>query len=109
MPELLEIMQEKQYILEGGGSTGSGAADRSENPLKADNIIVACCNHDTIQGLREEGDGAFLSRIEDKGEIVYMESAVAETPQTIFQAAQYVKQEVDRIALEFQTAWGGRA
>ena len=106
MPELLEIMQEKQYILEGGGSTGSGAADRSENPLKADNIIVACCNHDTIQGLREEGDGAFLSRIEDKGEIVYMESAVAESPQTILQAAQYVKQEVDRIAVEFQTAWG---
>lgn len=106
MPELLEIMQEKQYILEGGGTTGSGAADRSENPLKADNIIVACCNHDTIQQLREEGDGAFLSRIEDKGEIVYMESAVAETPETILQAAQYVKQEVDRIADEFQSAWG---
>jgi predicted ATP-dependent protease len=106
MPELLEIMQEKQYILEGGGTTGSGAADRSENPLKADNIIVACCNHDTIQQLREEGEGAFLSRIEDKGEIVYMESAVAETPATVVQAAQYVKQEVDRIALEFEAAWG---
>ena len=106
MPELLEIMQEKQYILEGGGSTGSGASDRSENFLKADNIIVACCNNDTIQHLREEGDGAFLSRIEDKGEIVYMESAVAETPETIKQAAQYIKQEVDRIAGEFQSAWG---
>jgi len=106
MPELLEIMQEKQYILEGGGSTGSGAADRSENPLKADNIIVACCNHDTIQHLREAGDGAFLSRIEDKGEIVYMESAVAETAETVAQAAQYVKQEVDRIADEFAAAWG---
>ncbi len=106
MPELLEIMQEKQYILEGGGSTGSGAADRSENPLKADNIIVACCNHDTIQHLRSEGDGAFLSRIEDKGEIVYMESAVAETPETVVQAAQYVKQEVDHIADEFASAWG---
>lgn len=106
MPELLEIMQEKHYILEGGGATGSGAADRSENPLKADNIIVACCNHDTIQHLREEGEGAFLSRIEDKGEIVYMESAVAETPETVVQAAQYVKQEVDRIAEEFEAAWG---
>jgi len=106
MPELLEIMQEKQYILEGGGSTGSGAADRSETPLKADNIIVACCNHDTIQHLREEGDGAFLSRIEDKGEIVYMENAVAETAETVAQTAQYVKQEVDRIADEFATAWG---
>ena len=106
MPELLEIMQEKQYILEGGGATGSGAADRSENPLRADNIIIACCNHDTIQRLREEGDGAFLSRIEDKGEIVYMESAVPETPETVFQAAQYIKQEVDRIAEEFESAWG---
>jgi Lon-like ATP-dependent protease len=106
MPELLEIMQEKQYILEGGGSTGSGAADRSETPLKADNIIVACCNHDTINHLREEGDGAFLSRIEDKGEIVYMQNAVTETPKTILQAAQYVKQEVEHIADEFQLAWG---
>ncbi len=70
MSELLEIMQNKQYILEGGRSTGSGAADRSENHLKADNIIVACCNHDTLGYLQEEGDGAFLSRIEDKGEIV---------------------------------------
>lgn len=69
-------------------------------------ISVACCNHDTIQQLREEGDGAFLSRIEDKGEIVYLESAVAESPETILQAAQYVKQEVDRIAEEFQAAWG---
>jgi Lon-like ATP-dependent protease len=106
MPELLEIMQEKQYILEGGRGTGSGAADRSENHLRAENIIVACCNNDTIQQLREEGDGAFLSRIEDKGEIVYMESAVPETPETVRQAAQYVKQEVERIAEEFQTAWG---
>ena len=106
MPELLEIMQEKQYILEGGGSTGSGAADRSEDYLKAENIIVACCNHDTIQHLRAEGDGAFLSRIEDKGEIVYMENAVVETPETVVQAAQYVKQEIDRIAEEFEAAWG---
>ncbi len=106
MPELLEIMQEKKYILEGGGTTGSGAADRSENALKADNIIVACCNHDTIQHLRQEGDGAFLSRIEDKGEIVYMESSVGETPAAIVQTAQYVKQEVDRIAEEVEGAWG---
>ena len=66
MADLLEIMQNKQYVLEGGRSTGSGAADRSENHLKADNIIVACCNHDTLAYLQEEGDGAFLSRIEDK-------------------------------------------
>ncbi len=106
MPELLEIMQEKQYILEGGQGTGSGAADRSENYLRADNIIVACCNHDTVDYLRSEGDGAFLSRIEDKGEIVHMESAVAETPDTIRQVVQYVKQEVKRIEEEFETAWG---
>ncbi len=106
MPELLEIMQEKQYILEGGQGTGSGAADRSENYLRADNIIVACCNHDTVEYLRSEGDGAFLSRIEDKGEIVHMESAVAETPDTIRQVVQYVKQEVKRIEEEFEAAWG---
>ena len=70
MSELLEIMQNKHYILEGGRNTGSGAADRSENHLKADNIIVACCNHDTLQHLQQEGEGAFLSRIEDKGEII---------------------------------------
>ena len=106
MPELLEIMQEKRYLLEGGQGTGSGAADRSENYLQAENIIVACCNHDTIEYLRSEGDGAFLSRIEDKGEIVHMESAVAETPDTVKQVVQYVKQEVERIEGEFQTAWG---
>ncbi len=70
MSGLLEIMQNKKYILEGGRGTGSGAADWSENFLKADNIIIACCNHDTLRHFQEEGDGAFLSRIEDKGEII---------------------------------------
>jgi len=106
MADLLEIMQNKEYILEGGSSTGSGAADRSENHLKADNIIVACCNHDTLAFLQEEGDGAFLSRIEDKGEIIQMESAVPETEENIKQIAQYVKQEIINLAKEFKEAWG---
>ena len=106
MAELLEIMQNKQYILEGGRNTGSGAADRSEDHLKADNIIVACCNHDTLQHLQEEGEGAFLSRIEDKGEIVQMESAVPETAENIRQVAQYVKQEIINLAEEFKDSWG---
>ena len=106
MAELLEIMQNKQYILEGGRNTGSGAADRSENHLRADNIIVACCNHDTLQNLQEEGEGAFLSRIEDKGEIIQMESAVAETAENIRQVAQYVKQEVINLGEEFKDSWG---
>ncbi|MEJ2164471.1 MAG: ATP-binding protein [Desulfobacterales bacterium] len=106
MADLLEIMQNKKYILEGGRSTGSGAADRSENHLKADNIIVACCNYDTLQFLQEEGDGAFLSRIEDKGEIIHMDSAVPETPENVKQIAQYVKQEINNLAVEFKEAWG---
>ena len=106
MADLLEIMQNKEYILEGGRSTGSGAADRSENHLKADNIIVACCNHDTLAYLQEEGDGAFLSRIEDKGEIIHMESAVPENEENIRQIAQYVKQEINNLAAEFEEAWG---
>ncbi|MGD9042875.1 MAG: ATP-binding protein, partial [Desulfobacterales bacterium] len=106
MAELLEIMQNKQYILEGGRNTGSGAADRSENHLKADNIIVACCNHDTLHHLQEEGEGAFLSRIEDKGEIIQMESAVPETAENIRQVAQYVKQEVTHLGEEFKDTWG---
>ncbi|MFC1879911.1 S16 family serine protease [Thermodesulfobacteriota bacterium] len=106
MADLLEIMQNKEYILEGGRSTGSGAADRSENHLKADNIIVACCNHDTLAYLQEEGDGAFLSRIEDKGEIIQMESAVPENEETIKQIAQYVKQEIINLAQAFEEAWG---
>jgi len=106
MADLLEIMQNKKYILEGGSSTGSGAADRSENHLKADNIIVACCNHDTLAYLQEEGDGAFLSRIEDKGEIIQMESAVPENEETVKQIAQYVKQEINNLAEEFEAAWG---
>jgi Lon-like ATP-dependent protease len=106
MAELLEIMQNKQYILEGGRNTGSGAADRSENHLKADNIIVACCNHDTLQHLQEEGEGAFLSRIEDKGEIIQMESAVPETAENIRQVAQYVKQEIINLGEEFKDSWG---
>jgi len=106
MAELLEIMQNKQYILEGGRNTGSGAADRSENHLRADNIIVACCNHDTLQHLQEEGEGAFLSRIEDKGEIIQMESAVPETAENIRQVAQYVKQEIINLGEEFKDSWG---
>jgi Lon-like ATP-dependent protease len=106
MADLLEIMQNKEYILEGGRSTGSGAADRSENHLKADNIFVACCNHDTLKYLQEEGDGAFLSRIEDKGEIIQMESAVPESRENVKQVAQYIKQEVNNLAKEFKEAWG---
>lgn len=105
--DLLEIMQNKTYILEGGRSTGSGAADRSENHLKADNIIVACCNHDTLCFLQEEGDGAFLSRIEDKGEIIQLESAVPETPENIRQVAQYIKQETINLGKEFTNVWEG--
>jgi Lon-like ATP-dependent protease len=106
MADLLEIMQNKQYILEGGKNAGSGAADRSENPLRAENIIVACCNHDTLAYLQEEGDGAFLSRIEDKGEVVHMESAVPETADTVRHVAQYVKQEIINLGRDFGRSWG---
>jgi Lon-like ATP-dependent protease len=106
MSSLLEIMQNKKYILEGGKNTGSGAADMSENYLKADNIIIACCNHDTLNYLQEEGDGAFLSRIEDKGEIVNMESSVNETKENIAQVAQYIKQEIENLDIEFKNTWG---
>lgn len=106
MSSLLEIMQNKKYILEGGRNTGSGAADRSENYLKADNIIIACCNHDTLQYLQDEGDGAFLSRIEDKGEIIHMESSVPETKESIAQVAQYIKQEINNLGTEFEDTWG---
>ena len=107
MSDLLEIMQNKKFILEGGRNTGSGSADRSENHLKADNIIVACCNHDTLEFLQKEGDGAFLSRIEDKGEIIHLESAVPETSKNIKQVVQYVKQEILNLGGEFKDAWEG--
>jgi Lon-like ATP-dependent protease len=106
MSSMLEIMQNKEYILEGGRNTGSGAADRSENYIKADNIIIACCNHDTLAYLQDEGDGAFLSRIEDKGEVVQMENAVPETPENIMQVAQYIKQEINNLGEEFKQTWG---
>ncbi|MGD2030380.1 MAG: hypothetical protein PVG86_10645, partial [Desulfobacterales bacterium] len=105
MSDLLEIMQNKKFILEGGRNMGSGSADRSENHLKADNIIVACCNHDTLEFLQKEGDGAFLSRIEDKGEIIHLESAVLETSKNIKQVVQYVKQEILNLGGEFKNAW----
>ena len=107
MSDLLEIMQNKKFILEGGRNSGSGSADRSENYLKADNIIVACCNHDTLEFLQKEGDGAFLSRIEDKGEIIHLESAVPETAKNIKQVVQYVKQEILNLGEEFKDAWEG--
>jgi len=106
MPELLEIMQSKSYTLEGGRHSGSGSADRSEDPLRADNIFIACCNHDTLNYLRQEGDGAFLSRIEDKGEVIEMEGAVPESRESIRQAAQYVKQEINQLGAEFNAIWG---
>jgi Lon-like ATP-dependent protease len=106
MADLLEIMQNQRYVLEGGRNTGSGAADRSENHLKADNIIIACCNHDTLAYLQAEGDGAFLSRIEDRGEIIQMEGAVSESPEAVRQVAQYVKQEIEGLGEEFERVWG---
>ena len=106
MADLLEIMQNKRYYLEGGKNTGSGAADRSEDYLKAENIIVACCNHDTLHYLQDEGEGAFLSRIEDKGEIIQMDGAVPETAESIKQVAQYVKQEIVNLGKEFDESWG---
>jgi Lon-like ATP-dependent protease len=106
MSSLLEIMQEKKYILEGGKNTGSGAADRADNHLRADNIIIACCNHDTLRHLQEEGEGAFLSRIEDKGEIIQMEGSVPETSEHIMQVAQYIKQEIISLEKEFKETWG---
>lgn len=106
MPDLLEIMQNKKFILEGGKNSGSGSADRSENHLIADNIIIACCNHDTLQYLQDEGDGAFLSRVEDKGEIIQMESSVPETADNIRQIAQYIKQEINNLGEEFKETWG---
>ncbi len=105
MSDLLEIMQNKAYILEGGRNTGSGAADKSENNLKADNIIIACCNHDTLRFLQDEGDGAFLSRIEDKGEIVQLESAVSQTPEHIKQIVQYIKQEILNLGQDLRETW----
>jgi Lon-like ATP-dependent protease len=106
MSSLLEIMQEKKYILEGGKNTGSGAADRAENHLRAENIIIACCNHDTLRHLQEEGEGAFLSRIEDKGEIIQMEGSVPETSEHVMQIAQYIKQEIISLEKEFKETWG---
>jgi Lon-like ATP-dependent protease len=106
MPELLEIMQSKSYTLEGGRQSGSGSADRSEDPLIAENIFIACCNHDTLNYLKQEGDGAFLSRIEDKGEVIEMEGAVPESQESIRQTAQYVKQEIDHLGDEFDNLWG---
>ncbi len=106
MSDLLEIMQNKGFILEGGRNTGSGAADRAENELRAENIIIACCNHDTLSYLQSEGDGAFLSRIEDRGEIVQMESAVPETTESIRQVAQYIKQEVINLGEDLKDTWG---
>lgn len=105
IPQLLEIMQNKSYILEGGKDTGSGSADRSETSLKADNIMIACCNHDTLGYLQKEGDGAFLSRIEDKGEIIQMEHSVSQTPENIRQVVQYIKQEIQQIGSEYLSTW----
>ncbi|MCP4021761.1 MAG: hypothetical protein GY729_07955 [Desulfobacteraceae bacterium] len=102
---LLEIMQSKKYILEGGRHSGSGAADRSENYLNAQNIIIACCNHDTLGFIQKEGDGAFLSRIEDKGEVIQMESDVPETPDTVKQVASYVKQEIINFGRDLKATW----
>ena len=106
MSSLLEIMQNKRYILEGGRSTGSGAADRSENHLRAENIIIACCNYDTLGYLQKEGNGAFLSRIEERGEIIHMESCVPEDAESIREVAQYIRQEVIATQREYTDTWG---
>ncbi len=53
MSSLLEIMQNKEYMLEGGKNTGSGAADRSENCLKADNIIIETSVPETADNIKQ--------------------------------------------------------
>ena len=105
MPELLEIMQNKRYFLEGGTGQGSGSADRSDNEVMAENILIACCNHDTYAYLRDEGDGAFLSRIEDSGQVIEMESAVDENHQTVRETIQYIKQETENLDKKLSEAW----
>lgn len=105
MPELLEVMQKKKYFLEGGSGQGSGSADRSDNEVMAENILIACCNHDTYAYLRDEGDGAFLSRIEDSGQVIEMESSVEESKLTVYETVQYIKQEIDNLDTSLKEAW----
>jgi Lon-like ATP-dependent protease len=105
MSELLEIMQNKRYFLEGGSGQGSGSADRSDNEVMAENILIACCNHDTYAYLRDEGDGAFLSRIEDSGQVIEMENAVEETQESVRETIQYIKQETESLDRKLKEAW----
>jgi len=67
---------------------------------------LACCNHDTLAYLQEEGDGAFLSRVEDKGEIIQMDSSIPETKESIVQVSQYIKQEIINLGKDFKNTWG---
>ena len=104
VPDLLEIMQNGEYRLE-GGKTGS-SADSSQNMVPANFLLFASCNHDTYRYLVEEGEGALLSRFHGKGRVVELRSEVAETPARIRELAQYIKQEIETINEEFNDQWG---
>jgi len=104
VPDLLEIMQNGEYRLE-GGKTGS-SADSSQNMVPANFLLFASCNHDTYRYLVDEGEGALLSRFHGKGRVVELRSEVAETPARIRELAQYIKQEIQTINEEFEEQWG---
>lgn len=104
VPDLLEIMQNGSYRLEGGKSGSS--ADSSENMVPANFILFASCNHDTYRYLVEEGEGALLSRFHGRGRIIELRSEVSETPERVRELAQYIKQEITALGGEFEEQWG---
>jgi len=104
VPDLLEIMQNGEYRLE-GGRTGS-SADSSQNMIPARFTLFASCNHDTYRYLVEEGEGALLSRFHGRGRVVELRSEVEDSPERIRELAQYIRQELETIRQEFQEQWG---
>ncbi|RMD54758.1 MAG: hypothetical protein D6828_04705, partial [Nitrospirae bacterium] len=51
-------------------------------------------------------DGAFLSRFEDTGGVVEMESSVNETRETLREVVQYIKQQIIDVEEGLKKSWG---
>ena len=89
--ELLTAMQEKKYSITGQSEMSSGALVKTE-PVPCDFILVAAGNLQDIQHMHP----ALRSRIRGYGYEVFMESTMADTPQSRKQLMQFVAQEVKK-------------
>jgi ATP-dependent Lon protease len=106
MADLLEIMQNKKYILEGGRTAAAARPTVRKTPCgpTTSSSPAATTTRWPISRGRATGPSCRESRTRAKS--CTWKAAVPETPETIRHVAQYVKQEIVNLGEEFRRNWG---